>query len=193
MKKCLAVMAVVLTATSAAADPVRIVSWNIGPGLEEPMLERKADFLSLDAELKPDVIVMVEVIGRRGAEIAAQNLGWPEYHVAVSDFAIAETDVFQGLEVAVISKVPIVAVTEHDVTPDGNKHDVFGTSGTVNVQEKLLTSSGISNVEPTGGFDRGTLRVDLANGLTILPVHLKSNCWFPRRTEPVRRIISIEN
>ncbi|SSC71440.1 unnamed protein product [Ciceribacter sp. T2.26MG-112.2] len=175
MKTCAAVSAFVLMAASASADPVTIVSWNIGPGLEEPMLERKGDFASLDSELKPDVIVMVEVIGRRGAEIAAQNLGWPEHYVAVSDFAIAKTDVFQGLEVAVISKIPIVSVTEYDVTPDGNKHDVFGTSGTVAVQEKLLTSSGISNVEPTGGFDRGTLRVDLSNGLTILPVHLKSN------------------
>lgn len=175
MKNFLAILTAVLISAPAVADPVTIVSWNIGPGLEEPMLERKGDFLSLDAELKPDVIVMVEVIGRRGAEIAAQNLGWPDYHVAVSDFAIAKTDVFQGLEVSVISKIPIVSVTEYDVTPDGNKHDVFGTSGTVAVQEQLLTSSGISNVEPTGGFDRGTLRVDLSNGLTILPVHLKSN------------------
>ncbi|WP_421365843.1 hypothetical protein [Agrobacterium tumefaciens] len=175
MRNIVASLALVLTATSAAADPVKIVSWNIGPGLEEPMLERKGDFASLDAELKPDVIVMVEVIGRRGAEIAAQNLGWSQYHVAVSDFAFAKTDVFQGLEVAVISKIPIVSVTEYDVTPDGNTHDVFGTSGTVTVAEKLLTSSGISNVEPTGGFDRGTLRVDLSNGLTIFPVHLKSN------------------
>lgn len=175
MRANLVAAAAFLLASPAFADPLTVVSWNIGPGLEEPMLLRKADFTALDAELSPDVIVMVEVIGRRGAEIVADHLGWSEYHVAVSDLAVPTTAAHEGLEVAVISKIPIVAATEYDAVLDGNAHDVFGTFGSVQVPEKLLTSSGISGVELTGDNDRGTLRIDLANGVTILPVHLKSN------------------
>lgn len=164
-----------LAATPSLSEPVTIASWNIGPGLEESMLLRKNDFVGLNAELSPDVLVMVEVIGRTGAEIVAQHLGWPEYHVAVSDLSIPSTAAHEGLEVAVISKIPMIAVTEYDVKLDGRTHEVFGTFGAIQVAEKLLTSSGLSNVQPTGGNDRGTLRVDFANGLTILPVHLKSN------------------
>jgi exonuclease III len=161
--------------TCCLAEPTTIVSWNIGPGLEESMLDRQADFAGLDAELAPDVIVMVEVIGRTGAEIVAKHLGWSEYHVAVSDLSVPNTAAHEGLEVAVISRIPMIRVTEYDVKLDGRTHQVFGSLGTLPVTEELLTSSGLSQVQPTGGNDRGTLRVDLANGLTIIPVHLKSN------------------
>lgn len=55
------------------------------------MLGRQADFAGLDAELSPDVVVMVEVIGRTGAEIVANHLGWSNYHVAVSDLSVPNT------------------------------------------------------------------------------------------------------
>ncbi|MES0053513.1 hypothetical protein NKJ66_07805 [Mesorhizobium sp. M0078] len=139
------------------------------------MLGRQADFAGLDAELSPDVVVMVEVIGRTGAEIVANHLGWSNYHVAVSDLSVPNTAAHEGLEVAVISKIPMIRVTEYDVKLDGRTHEVFGSFGGLQVAEELLTSSGLSQVQPTGGNDRGTLRVDLANGLTIFPVHLKSN------------------
>ncbi|MER8675297.1 hypothetical protein [Mesorhizobium sp. M0037] len=139
------------------------------------MLGRQADFAGLDAELSPDVVVMVEVIGRTGAEIVANHLGRSNYHVAGSDLSVPNTAAHEGLEVAVISKIPMIRVTEYDVKLDGRTHEVFGSFGGLQVAEELLTSSGLSQVQPTGGNDRGTLRVDLANGLTIFPVNLKSN------------------
>jgi hypothetical protein len=59
----------------ALADPVRIISWNVGAGTEETIVDRQADFTGMGAELKPDVLFMIEVVGKRGAEIAADPLG----------------------------------------------------------------------------------------------------------------------
>ncbi|MES0181746.1 hypothetical protein NKJ86_24480 [Mesorhizobium sp. M0025] len=85
------------------------------------MLGRQADFAGLDAELSPDVVVMVEVIGRTGAEIVANHLGRSNYHVAVSDLSVPNTAAHEGLEVAVISKIPMIRVTEYDVKLDGRR------------------------------------------------------------------------
>lgn len=169
------ILASLAIATAARSEPVRIVSWNMGPSLEERLALRAPDIQAMNEELAPDVLVLVEVVGRRGAQQVAEHLGWPDYHVAVSDLSIPSSAAHEGIEVAVVSKIPMIAVSEMDVTPDQRSHDVFGTHGPLSVVEKLLTSAGIAGVQQTGARDRGTLRVDLANGLTIFPVHLKSN------------------
>jgi endonuclease/exonuclease/phosphatase family metal-dependent hydrolase len=167
-------LATVAASAVARAEEVRVVAWNAEASLPEKLEKRKADLQALDAELKPDVLVLVEVTGLIEARMFADHLGWPEYHMAVSDFSDAGQGAFEGLEVAVISRTPIAAATEHDTSPDGT-HGVFGSFGELPVAEAKLSSEGLTGIGTTGQNDRGTLRVDLASGLTIFPVHLKSN------------------
>jgi hypothetical protein len=82
-----------------------------------------------------------------------------------------------AIEAAIISKVPITKAIELDASVDGH-HEVFTHNGVVAglVSEKKLSSEGIKGFgDPLKGTDRGTIRVDLENGLTIFPLHLKSD------------------
>jgi hypothetical protein len=77
----------------------------------------------------------------------------------------------------VISKLPIVKAVEYDSSPDGYE-EAFSHKGSLAgvVSEKELSSTGIKGFgEPLAKTDRGTMWVDLANGPTIFPLHLKSN------------------
>jgi endonuclease/exonuclease/phosphatase family metal-dependent hydrolase len=160
-----------------AAEPVRIVSWNTKPALYEALDERLADFKALDRDLKPDVLVLIEVAGEHEVRKIVRALGWTKYHAIVTNWASLNDRVHFALEAAVISKTPIVRAVEYDASPDGH-HEVFSNDGVVAgiASEVRLSSRGIAGFgDPLGRTDRGTIRVDLANGLTIFPVHLKSN------------------
>ncbi|WP_349941823.1 endonuclease/exonuclease/phosphatase family protein [Fulvimarina sp. MAC8] len=149
------------------------MTWNAEAALYERLEQRRADFAKLSSELNPDVLVLVEVAGKEELERIVEYLGWNESHAAISDFSTAHPVVFFGLEVAVVSKIPIERVIEYDASPERGPH-VLGDDQ-AKVSEKKLPDAGLAPLSPLGRYDRGTLRVDLANGLTILPVHLKSN------------------
>lgn len=166
---------VAASAASFANAETRIVSWNAEATMYETMEKRGIDIRKLDADLRPDVLILVEIAGREELERLIGFLGWPEYHAVMSDFDDIKDSAFTGLEVAVVSKKPIVSATEFDAGPDGDSNKVFGTFGELAVVEKQMSSAGISNVVEMARTDRGTLRVDLASGLTIFPAHLKAN------------------
>jgi hypothetical protein len=160
-----------------AAEPVRIVSWNTKPALYEALDKRLADFRALDRDLKPDVLVLIEMAGEHEVRKIVQALGWTKYHAIVTNWASLNDRVHFALEAAVISKIPIIRAVEYDASPDGH-HDVFSNDGVVPgiASEVALSSRGIADFgDPMARTDRGTIRVDLVNGLTIYPVHLKSN------------------
>ncbi|MEM7259005.1 MAG: hypothetical protein AAF404_16635, partial [Pseudomonadota bacterium] len=122
-------------------------------------------------------LILVEVSGMIEATKIADALAWHEYYLAVSDWSTAMVNAYFALETAVISKVPIVSVTEWDTQIDTVLPVLRNGSATdIPVAEQRLSSEGIADFgEPLARTDRGTLQVDLANGLSIFPVHLKSN------------------
>lgn len=175
----------VLTVASlpVSAQKLRIAAWNVKGTMNEGFLaskEKRAGVAKFAREVKPDIVLLTEVSGpdhaRSIAEIIAKERKWKQYFGATSNFSPIYDRVFQGLEVAVISRIPIVSVTEYDASPD-TTHETFtnGEGEAIEVPEVRLTSVGVSGISPMGDRDRGTLRVDLENGLTLFPIHLKSN------------------
>lgn len=161
----------------AFSEETKIVSWNASPSLYEALSNRTEDFARIVNDLDPDVLVLIEMAGDLEVREIARSLGWAKYYGVTSNWGVLSTQVYFALEAAVISKIPIVAAIEYDASPDGH-HELFSHSGTVSglVAEKQLSASGIPGFGDTlRATDRGTIRVDLENGLTIFPVHLKSN------------------
>ena len=165
-----------VTAPTALADTT-IAAWNVAPVSDEGLADRANAFRAFARDVDPDVIVLIETTGLEGARTVAELIGWTEYEVAVSDWSRSRTNPFFALEVAVLSKVPIESATEYDPSPDGTLPvvDAAGEPTEAVVREIEPDARGIPSVSPLAGTDRVTLRVDLANGLTLFPVHLKSN------------------
>lgn len=166
--------------TPAVAENIKIVSWNMAPGLYEAVLERAVDIQALDAALEPDIIVLIEVAGINEVRFLAKSLGWPEWYAAISDGMRLTTQTSTAIETAVISKLPIEQVIEYDAKPDQRWHPVMTNSFpdgdiAIAVSEVELTSRGIAGVDPMAATDRGTIRVDIEGGLSVFPIHLKSN------------------
>jgi endonuclease/exonuclease/phosphatase family metal-dependent hydrolase len=165
----------------ARAEDIKIVSWNAHASLPEHIEERTKNFKDFAQKLKPDVVVLVEVTGLAEALAIARNLGWAQYHGIISNFSVASTEAFQGLEVAVISKKPVDKAVEFDAFPEGEggSHRIFTEQGVIGapIAEQKLSVVGMQGVFPLERFDRGRLRVDLGGDtkLSIFPVHLKSN------------------
>ncbi len=171
---------------SPAFAETKIVVWNAQASLEEKTQERLDDFKAFAEFTDPDVIVLIEMSGENSVEYFVNQLDWTEAHYATSNLAKLSTIVFFALEMAVISKIPIESVVEYDTSVDGF-HPARTKSGKTMdvVSEEKLVSDGIPHFGQTlSGTDRGTIRVDLENGLSIFPVHLKSNrvgaCSTPR-------------
>jgi len=161
----------------ASASDLKIVTWNVSPSFYEALPERKDDFRRLADELKPDILVLVEITGDLELKQIAEYLGWERYFGIATNQSIAKNTAFTALETAIISRIPIKNVVEYDVTLDGH-HEVFTEKGLLPglVTEEELSSEGIKGFGQTlGNFDRGSMRVDIGGELTIYPVHLKSN------------------
>lgn len=173
---CFLMVAFLSGLTSAFAQPVKIVSWNVSPLLSEGVRLRTKHIQKLNADLQPNILILIEVIGRDEAILIAKALGWKQYYGVVTNWGKVYGIPYFGLETAVISKVPITRAIELDASPDGF-HKGFSHEGDLEgiVSEQALSSDGISHIDSLAKTDRGTMRVDLANGLTIFPLHLKSN------------------
>ncbi|MGO7861664.1 hypothetical protein ACC676_08635 [Rhizobium ruizarguesonis] len=166
-----------LLATNSWAADVKIVSWNIAASPYEKVLARASDYKKMVDTLSPDVIVMIELTGRADLKAIADAIGWSTYYATVSDGQVQGDEIHASLEVGVLSKIPISSVIEFDPKPEGHTHQVFTNTepdgdGSIPVKEMPLKGIDMMGLAAT---DRGTLRVDLANGLTLFPVHLKSN------------------
>lgn len=168
--------ALMIFQSEAASADTKIAVWNMQAELGESIQDRLSDFGDLGSSIDPDVLVLVEVSGEVGTQAVVDQLGWPEWYSITSDFAELQSNVFFALEVSVISKVPIIGAVEYDAEPDGT-HAIRTHSGTTaQIEEVELNSDGIPHFGSSlHRNDRGTMRVDLANGLSIYPVHLKSN------------------
>jgi len=168
-----------LSSVSTTTFAETIVVWNAKPQFYEGIDNRASDYKKLNKDLKPDILVLVEVVGQLEVVKIANAMEWPEHYIAVTDFAIGGHATYSSLEVAVISKIPIVGAVEYDTALDSRTHPVLLNGKPVEeitVTELKLSSSGIPGFgSPLGHHQRGTLRVDLENGLTIFPVHLQSN------------------
>jgi hypothetical protein len=162
----------------AVAESVRIVSWNVSPSLYEKMERREANIRTMRDELNPDVLVLVEVAGIEELRRIVNSLGWERYHAVITDWSQLNENVHFALEAAVISKIPIIRAIEYDAARTDGHSEVFTQAGVVPglVTEEVLSADGIKGFGSSLRWtDRGTIRVDLANGLTIFPLHLKSN------------------
>lgn len=162
---------------SHSAADTKIVAWNASPQLFESVQARKSDLEKLNSDLQPDVLVLIEVAGLEEAKVLAASLGWQDYNLAVSDWAKMSTNVYFALETAVVSKIPIEKTIELDPTPDGVNPvvDQDGNATSASVDEVEADTKGISGINTLARTDRVSMRVDLSNGLTVFPVHLKSN------------------
>ncbi len=164
------------TALPALAE-TKIVSWNVSPQLLESVRARQKDMSDLNVALEPDVLILLEVAGLEEAKVLADGLNWPSYYVAVTDWAKMRNNMSFALEAAVISKLPIEKVIEYDPKPDGTHPviDQIGAEVSVPVSEVEVDATGIPSINQLSGFNRVSMRVDLSNGLSVFPVHLKSS------------------
>jgi endonuclease/exonuclease/phosphatase family metal-dependent hydrolase len=166
-----------LLATNCWATDVRVASWNVAASSYEKVLSRAADYKGMAETLKPDVIVLIELTGRPDIKAIADAIGWPTYYAAVSDGQVQGDEIHAALEVGILSKIPITSVVEYDPKPEGRTNQVLTNAkpdgdSSIPVSERPLKGIDRMGLAAT---DRGTIRVDLANGLTVFPVHLKSN------------------
>ena len=170
----LSVAMIVAMVAPAVADELKIVAWNVKAVLAEKLESRLNEIRTMAKDLDADVLVLAEVGGNAETKMIAEGLGWKQFFAVASNWAIATTSIHRALEAAIISKIPIQNVTEYDASLDGH-HEVFSEQGELPnlVKEELL--QGVTGFGSIGAHDRGTMRVDLLNGLSIFPVHLKSN------------------
>lgn len=171
----LAALILLMASAAMAQEPVRIVTWNMKTTLLEGLDQRQKQFENLNAALKPDVLILIEVAGAQEAKNVAAAMGWIDYQGIVSNFNRAKDNAFFALEVAVLSKIkidhavefdPFIAVdtdASDDVQIEDGVHEAFGGGA---LQTSLPSVSEIQIVNtllPTlGAFtdgDRGTLRV----------------------------------
>jgi hypothetical protein len=149
----------------------KIVTWNAEAELTESLEERLQDFEDFAAAVDPDVVILVEMNGEQGVSAFVDKLGWSEYYSVTSNLSKLSTSVYFALEVAVVSKIPITSAVEYDTSIDGaHGINVNGVVSPVAIDEVQLRSDGIAHFGDTlASTDRGTIRVDLDNGLTLFP------------------------
>ena len=163
-----------LASHPVAAQELRVVTWNIaGPERDAAALGQSAEELA-SAVGSVDVLILQEVISDEQVQAVAQALG--HQHWVVSDFSppLSVTgSPFGSLEVAVTSTVPIEAAAEWDPTGRAANGDNFAPrpSSELIVTEELELPSPMGDMS----LDRGFLRVNLANGLSVYAVHWKSS------------------
>ena len=155
----------------AAAEPVRIVAWNVHEGFTpEAMRARAADFQQFARAEQPDLVLVEEVVSLAVVEAVRDAMGLQGYECACSDFAPGDEPDFGFFEVGLISKYPLSQVIEYDATPD---RVATKTAAPAELALNPLLKLGI---ERPNDDVRGFLwaRID-ALKLTVNVVHLKSS------------------
>ncbi len=147
----------------AAAENVRIASWNVREIFSEEDARARANELEKAANwLLPDVLLLQEIGSCGAAEAIRGLMRLDGYHVVCTDFS-EDGHQHASFEVAVISRFPLANPVEFDPTPDGS---------TLVKEVPLNPAQGVKPV-PT---DRGFLWVDVPHlRLHVAVVHLKSS------------------
>jgi len=171
MLRCLAILLLtVAVPTAAAAAPLTIATWNLeGPaGLEgrDAELHAFGDFVR-----SADVVVVQEALGAEQVRGFLAKAGLTGWSFAVSDFARDEiADPYAKLEVAVLSRHPLVGFAEFDPYPADDTEAMRAADADVLVPE-LIPAAQRRN---TGA--RGWISVEVpALKLVVIAAHLKSS------------------
>jgi len=165
---------VLLLAAAAAAQDLRLATWNVaGPERDAGVLAQSAEDLAA-AVGTVDVLVLQEVISDEQVQAVAEALG--HEHWVISDFSPPPSvtgSPFRSLEAAVTSALPIEGAGEWDPTGRAANGDNFvpRASSEASPTQELAVPHPVGEL----GLDRGFLRVDLADGLSVYAVHWKSS------------------
>jgi len=191
-----------LISATVSADEIKILSWNVSP---QPYEKRQVDLEKMQPIPKvvsPDIVIVQELVGRVEADVIIDGLGWENVYSYVSEWNTSNSAGLNfALEVGVFSKFPIQHVTEYESKPDDVVGMVMrnGESSNIPVIERAITAEGISGIAHGSLHEktRTTIRVDLDNGLSLFPVHLKSNynqtCGKLRQIKDAFSDLKIEN
>lgn len=183
-----------LSPQMAASEEINILNWNVEQGSIENIIRRTDDFQELaKVSGTPDVMIVQEINSVASAIKIAEHMNIESPHIAVSDFGHDEEIIFFGFETAVISRYPIVSVTEyqHKTRPNSkavtrafentpflvDETGVIALAPQESAKDIKIPKKLFGRMSKGRNFrvSRGLLRVELANGLVIYPVHLKSN------------------
>lgn len=164
--------------TAVAAPGVRIAHWNAREIFTvADVTARAADFQAFAAEVRPDVLTLVEVTSYKQVERVRDLMGLAGYHIAVSNFVPDNTDEHASFEVAILSRFTLDGVVEFDPTPD-NGDDRFANAedGPEPDDEVALVPPDLPGLADNARPSRGYLfaRID-ALKLTVRATHLKSS------------------
>ena len=170
----LAVLLFVSSVPDVAAESLKFMTWNINAGEAEPSGVESRARDAVEAVGDVDIVFLQEVISEEQVQAAAQGFGLPHY--AMSDFSppVSITNAwFRSLEVAVLSRIPIMAAAEWDTTGREPAGDGFAprVSAESITTEELPINVNFGDHQPSRGF----LRVDLEGGWSVYSVHWKSS------------------
>ncbi|MBN8625504.1 MAG: endonuclease/exonuclease/phosphatase family protein [Planctomycetes bacterium] len=156
----------------ARAAEIRVAAWNVHEGFTPESIHARQEVLKkLGDELRPDVLVLEEVVTPAVATAVRDAMGLAGYYVACSNFNPSDEPDFTALEVAVLSRYPFAQVVEYDPTPDNDLSDGDPDESPITADYKL----GIPVPNDVRGT-RGFLWVRIPElRLTVSAVHLKSS------------------
>lgn len=163
---------VVLTETPASAAEVRVATWNVHEGFTPAgIAERKQQLREFAAVVRPDVLILEEVVTPAVATAVRDAMGLDGYYIACSNFNPSDEPDFTALEVAVLSRWPFTQAIEYDPTPDNDLAE--GDPDELPISASLKLGIPVpADLQGTRGF----LWVRIADlRLTVIGVHLKSS------------------
>jgi endonuclease/exonuclease/phosphatase family metal-dependent hydrolase len=119
MDRRLIALLVVAVAIPAQAAEVRIATWNVREGFTaEAIRERASDLRKFGEAVKPDVLLVQEIVSLDVLKAVRDAIGLKGYHVACSDFSPSDEPDFFAFEVGIISRYPLSQVIEYDPSLD---------------------------------------------------------------------------
>lgn len=177
----------VLAASPAAADTT-FATWNLGAAWDGAIEARAEQFRTAAEAVGADVYVVQEVMSLAGAETIAGHLGIADAHIAVSDFTATseqgddddKANVFFHLEVAVISRIPILSAQELEFDRDDATGPIVNKPSIATSRGRLFVPNMVWETldSPTQRglrWSRGVLRVELEGDMVIYAIHAKSD------------------
>ncbi len=161
--------------TSAPANAkMTVLTWNVDGGQKTAAtLKNNAAAMAADVG-QADIVILQEIISEEQVSAIAEGLGLE--HWAISNLAppVSITGHWaRSLELAVVSRIPILAAAEWDTT--GRQHTGDGYVPLTSNQEITGTELDIDVAFDQARPSRGFLRIDLQGGFSVYAVHWKSS------------------
>ncbi len=164
-----AVCALLVASKWAAAETVRIATWNVRDAFTvADVIDRAGDYAEMASTIEPDLLLLQEVTSLAVAREIRNRMGtaYKNAYVVCSDFNQDDNEERASFEVAIISKHPFGQVLEFDPTPDN------ASLKTEPPEARLVKVAGVSSISTS----RGYLWAEIPDlGLTVANVHLKSS------------------